>query len=363
MDGSGLPANFTATANALEGMAFAAKDTLLVVDDFAPTGRQSDTCLQGIAERLFRAAGNQQGRSRLAASGRVCSPQAPRALVLGTGEEVPRGESIRARLLIIEVNATDVERRRLSDCQWAGQEGRFAESMGAFVSWIAGRYEEVQHLRQGRMQEIRSGGQWNGRHARMATALAELQSGWEIFLQFAQAVRAISEDETKQLERGGVGALSELATMQARYQGGDPADRFVSLLRVALATGRGHIADRRGQAPALAGNWGWRRRAKRQGWHPQGRRIGWVSGGDVFLESRTSYEVAQEMAGTERLPLGEQALRHRLRERGLLVSIDVARQMVQVRRTIEGIPRKVLHLKSCDLVGAVAAPFTESLLS
>jgi len=197
----------------------------------------------------------------------------------------------------------------------------------------------------------------------MATALAELQSGWEIFLQFAQAVRAISEDETKQLERGGVGALSELATMQARYQGGDPADRFVSLLRVALATGRGHIADRRGQAPALAGNWGWRRRAKRQGWHPQGRRIGWVSGGDVFLESRTSYEVAQEMAGTERLPLGEQALRHRLRERGLLVSIDVARQMVQVRRTIEGIPRKVLHLKSCDLVGAVAAPFTESLLS
>ena len=72
INGSGLPANFTATANALEGMAFAAKDALLVVDDFAPTGRQSDTCLQGIAERLFRAAGNQQGRSRLAASGRVC---------------------------------------------------------------------------------------------------------------------------------------------------------------------------------------------------------------------------------------------------------------------------------------------------
>ena len=72
--------------------------------------------------------------------------------MLATGEEVPQGESIRARLLIIEVNAADVKHRRLSDCQWAGQEGRFAESMGAFVSWIAGRYEEVQHHRQGRLQ-------------------------------------------------------------------------------------------------------------------------------------------------------------------------------------------------------------------
>src|SRR5579871_2574134 len=37
MDATNLPANFASTGNALEGIAFHAKDALLVVDDFAPT--------------------------------------------------------------------------------------------------------------------------------------------------------------------------------------------------------------------------------------------------------------------------------------------------------------------------------------
>src|SRR5207302_2836950 len=39
MDGSSLPANFASTGNALEWLTFYAKDALLVVDDFAPSGR------------------------------------------------------------------------------------------------------------------------------------------------------------------------------------------------------------------------------------------------------------------------------------------------------------------------------------
>jgi len=58
MDGSSLPANFASTGNALEWLAFYAKDALLVVDDFAPSGRGVDAQLQNVAERLFRAAGN-----------------------------------------------------------------------------------------------------------------------------------------------------------------------------------------------------------------------------------------------------------------------------------------------------------------
>jgi hypothetical protein len=56
--------------------------------------------------------------------------------------------------------------------------------------------------------------------------------------------------------------------------------------------------------------------------------------------------------------VSEQTLRHRLRERGLLVSTDVGRQMLTVRRTLEGCPRQVLHLKVSDLVawGAEVRP-------
>jgi hypothetical protein len=33
-----------------------------------------------------------------------------------------------------------------------------------------------------------------------------------------------------------------------------------------------------------------------------------------------------------------------------LASVDVGREMLLVRRTLEGVPREVLHLKASDLV-------------
>ncbi|MGO9262180.1 MAG: hypothetical protein ACLQU1_38640 [Bryobacteraceae bacterium] len=78
---------------------------------------------------------------------------------------------------------------------------------------------------------------------------------------------------------------------------------------------------------------------------PQGAHIGWVAGRDLFLEPAASYQVAQQLAGAERLGVSEQTLRYRLREGGFLVSTDVGRQMLTVRRTLEGCPRQVLHLQ------------------
>src|SRR5947209_1407112 len=144
MDATHLPAHFASTANALESLAFHAKDALLVVDDFAPTGRHGDDGLENVAERLFRAVGNQQGRSRMVGNGRFQQARPPRALLLATGEEVPQGPSIRARLVIAEVSLGEVDRRMLGACQRAGEDGLLARAIGAFLSWIAGRYDEMQ---------------------------------------------------------------------------------------------------------------------------------------------------------------------------------------------------------------------------
>jgi hypothetical protein len=307
-----------------------------VVDDFAPTGKQGDPELHRIAERLFRAAGNRQGRGRLGGNGRPRSGKPPRALVLATGEEVPPGQSIRARLLVVEVRTGDVDRAALTACQQAGQQRRLAESMGSFLSWIAGRYEELQQRRKTRMLELRN--HYDGRAVppRLPSTLAELKSAWELFLEFAREAGAISRAEAQELETRGEGALSQLATLH-----------FVALLRAALTCGRAHVADRRGSAPHEAASWGWL--LKPDGWAPQGIRIGWVSGSDLFLDPKASYQVAQGLAGTDRLA-GEQALGRRLRECGLLASVDAGREMVQVRRTLEGDPRQVLHLKAGELV-------------
>jgi len=291
MDAKALPAHFDSTANALEVLAFTAKDALLVVDDFVPTGGTGDGELQGTAERLFRGAGNRQGRSRMSGSGRLRTPQTPRALVLATGEEVPRGQSLRARMLIVELRPAEVDRALLTECQGSARQGQLAVAMAAFLSWIAGQYEELQRRLLTRVRELRNRVLPFVSHARLPAALAELQSGWEIWLQFALEAGGIGSGEQLELAHRMSRALGELGARQAPYQvAGDPALRFVALLQSALASGQAHVANRRlasGQAhvanrrvgvPEAASHWGWRRKPTSRKWMPCGACIGWLMG-------------------------------------------------------------------------------------
>lgn len=79
---------------------------------------------------------------------------------------------------------------------------------------------------------------------------------------------------------------------------------------------------------------------------PQGVRIGWLEGGDLYLDPRLSYGVAQQTTENERLAVSEQTLRHRLKQGHSLVSIDEGRQTLSVRRVLEGCSRQVLHLRA-----------------
>ena len=348
MDAGHLPGNFASTANALEELAFAAKDALMVVDDFVPTGGPADGALHSLAERLFRSAGNRHGRSRMGGR-QLRPPRPPRGLLLATGEEVPRGQSLRARLLAVELHAGEVDRTVLEECQNSGRSGLLATAMGAFLSWLAGRYDQFRRDHLDRVRELRR--EYSGAaHSRLPGAVANLQSGFEVWLKFANEVGAVDDVERMNLKERGQRAFRELLDLQVLYHhAGDPALRFVSLLRAALATGRAHMANRGGAPPASPATYGWHPKPSGLGWIPQGARIGWLAGSNLFLDPEISYMVAQQVAGADRLPIGEQALRHRLHQRGLLVSIDVGRKMLQVRRTLEGQPRQVLHLRVFDL--------------
>jgi hypothetical protein len=175
----------------------------------------------------------------------------------------------------------------------------------------------------------------------------------EIFLEFAEALGAVGRAEKEELEGRCGRALGELAGRQAKYQAArDPAVRFVALLQAALAGGQAHVADRQGKVPAEAVAWGWQRPKSGRRWVSQGTRIGWVAGNDLYLDPLASYQTAQALAGEERLPVSEQALRHQLRQCGLLASMDAGRGMLQVRRTLAGRPRQVLHLRASDLRGS-----------
>jgi hypothetical protein len=158
-----------------------------------------------------------------------------------------------------------------------------------------------------------------------------LQAAWKIPNQFVLDVGAIDHKERVQLDERCTRALDFLAS---------------NCLGV-----WSHVANRDGKPPKEASIWGWKNPTGRK-WIPLGTRIGWLSGTEIFLDPKASYHAAEALSGTERFSESEQALRHRFRERGLLASVDRGRGMVQVRRTLEGAARLVLHLKARDLLGS-----------
>jgi hypothetical protein len=132
-----LPGAWASTGNALELLTFLAKDIVAVIDDFAPTGTAQEVAkYHATADRVLRAVGNQAGRARMSADGRLRPQYAPRGVVLSTGEDVPKGHSLGARLLVVDVARGDVDTCRLTQAQQEAAQGTYAAAMAGYVRWL-----------------------------------------------------------------------------------------------------------------------------------------------------------------------------------------------------------------------------------
>jgi hypothetical protein len=103
--------------NAVEAKDFALKDSLIVVDDFAP-GQQRRRPAPARQSQAHNPGQGQRLRLREAHSGPDCqAPLTPEVLLHPTGEDVSRGRSLRARMLIVEVGSEGPEWERLTSYQ------------------------------------------------------------------------------------------------------------------------------------------------------------------------------------------------------------------------------------------------------
>ena len=349
-----LPASWTSTGNALEGLAFSAKDTVLVVDDFAPTGTQYDLRqYHQKAERLFRSQGNRSCRQRMRSDATLRPPKPPRCLILSTGEDVPEGQSILARALIIEMGPKDMDWRKLTQCQHDAKTGLYAAALSAFVQWIAGRYKQIQEEMTKNSAEFRQKATQSNQHRRTPEIVGELALGFRYFLDFAESAGAITVAESSDLWARCWDALGKAANSQLVQQAAsDSVLRFLELVSSALGSGQAHLAAPDGSKPTGPAAWGWREKTigtgagERTEWQPQGHRIGWVTQDDVYLDPDASYKAAQMMAGGgEGISVSGRTLRKRLHERGLIIADD-RRETLTVRRVLEGRKHNVLHFSA-----------------
>jgi hypothetical protein len=350
-----LPASWSSTGNALEGLAFTAKDFPLVIDDFAPTGSPFDRQrYHREAERIFRAQGNNSARQRMRADTSLRPPKPPRGLILSTGEEIPTGQSIRARCFILEFGPNTIDKDKLTEAQKRGAAGIYCRAFTAYLQWLAGHLDGIQQSAHERLAEFRKKATTSEQHRRTPWLVAELFFGWEIFLQFAQEKNVLSIAEKRELSDLVWVALGVAAAGQSKFQKtSEPTRRFLELTEAAIASGKAHLANLHGREPPMPEAFGWRSfvvgvdENERIDWRPQGDRIGWVDrdSGDLFLEPHASYSAAQRMAGLggEGISVSDQTLHKRLDEKRLLKSKAKGRGLT-VRKQVEGRRREVLHL-------------------
>ncbi len=354
-----LPAAWAATANALERTVFDFKDALAVIDDFAPTGSPYDVArYHAAADRVLRGTGNAAGRARMAADGGRRPDYPPRGLVLSTGEDVPRGQSLRARTVVLEVAPGDVELERLTELQTLGRNGVFVRVTAAYVRWLAPQLDELRDRFLDDIADLRAQAHRTGMHGRTPEATANLALGWRFWLAFAQDEGALTAAEAAHTWLRVWAALLGVAARQADHQAvEDPPRRFLELLAAAIASGQAHVAAPSGGAPSESQGWGWRERTVGTGEYertegvPQGLQVGWLDGDDLYLEPDAAYAAAQRVGqatGTA-LTVHPRTLVKRLHERGLLRGTEQRVGTLTVRRTVAGQRRRVLYLAATAL--------------
>jgi len=352
IDARNLPGSWTSTGNALEGLAFLAKDAILVVDDFAPAGSTYDVQrYHREADRVLRAQGNNSGRQRMRSDATLRPARPPRGLIISTGEDVPRGQSLRARVFVLDMGPKDLDWGALTECQGDALDGTYAKALAGFVQWLAPHYQQI---RASLRKEVAGLQQWAVRgttHRRTPQIVANLTIGLQYWLRYAQDSGAITSEEALAILRRCWLGLGEAAADQFHHQGSnEPTGRFLALLSSAIGSGRAHVAAQDGTEPDQPAMWGWREHTLggpelSSEWRPSGECIGWLDGENLLVDPDASYAVVQRLARDQgdSLNVTVRTLAKRLKEKGFLASTDVSRQTLTVRRSLGRRRRDVLH--------------------
>ena len=254
-----LPASFNDTANAIERLSFAAKDTLLVVDDYHPARDQREAQAMGyVASRLLRSVGNNRGRSRMRADTSLRPELWPRCVPVVSGERLPEGHSSLARIFPVPVEPGTVDLERLSKAQT--KRPLYAQAMSAYIQYLAGKLDDLRDQLPLRFQDLRRRAQFAGGHRREPGQVAYLQLSLDIWLEFAVEIGAVSSDERTALVSDSWDVLLQHARQQANDLANEsPVQIFLALLADGFASKRAYFEARSGGLPENAEAWGWAR--------------------------------------------------------------------------------------------------------
>jgi len=243
-----LPGSWTSTENALEARLFTVKDAIAVIDDYAPNAdSRAQQELEKRAQRIIRGIGNRASRGRLRADLTQQPDRPPRGLVVCTGEDLPTGHSIQARLVIVEVDRERLNLAVISDLQARGD--RLAHAMRGYIEWLQPVIPQLKREMPARLGRLRNDLYQIGSHLRQADALAQLRGSFDLLLEFAEHVGALDAARAADLRASARHTLRAIGEAQGSVlKDLEPAERFMSVLGTLLEQRRVRLV-RKGTSP------------------------------------------------------------------------------------------------------------------
>jgi hypothetical protein len=361
MDAHHLPGSWESTENSLEMLLFQAKDVAVVVDDFKPKGAKYDQDrLHMKADRVFRQVGNGSARGRLNSNLEQRAERRPRCLLISTGEDVPRGQSLKARAVVRTLHeplTTGEASQRLLAAQKDARSGLYAQAMAAFIEWLAPQITDIQAQMPALIEAERERLHIDG-HARAGTNTANMLLGMKYFLRFACECGALTQEESQSYLTRCINALKQIAREASSENAHDkPSEQWQRLIVAAITNKSAHLVRSNGDNPGLEYGWSQRERHVQSeegsyiemSYQGGGSQIGWIDGDDIYLLPTAAYKAARAIgeATGDSITTTELMLRKFLVQDGMLAStgLGTPRKTITVRRRLEGLQRDVLHIK------------------
>ena len=352
MDARNLPGSWTSTANALEALAYRIKDAIFVIDDFIPVGTSwQQKQYQGNADRIMRGQGNQQGRARLTDISSLQQTMYPRGLIISSGEDTPEGQSLRGRMMIVELSKGDVNADRLTKAQADRQ--LLPHAMANYIQWLAASRESIKQNQKLRRMEIRDANR-NVGHARTPQMIGDLLAAAETFVEHGLEMEFCSQEDAETLLQQIEAGLKETGIDQTRFiVESDVAETFVKVFQSALMAMRVHLASIEGGQPDEPRMMGWQEHQSGTvySYTPKGVKIGWADEekDTIYLDHAVAYDELKKQSGGQ-IAVTATTLWKRLKEAGLLAATDETRKRNTMRMVCEKSQKQVVAVRLSAII-------------
>jgi len=323
--------NFGDTANSLEKRAFLLKDALLVLDDYHPDSRKSDSQLkESIAQRLIRSYSNRTGRGRLNADTTDKGRYEPRGMLLITGEELVMLQSTLARLVVIKLSEGDISQTQLSALQ--AKAHLLPHAMSSFVSWVQHNIQEIRTTFKSKFSELRAKACAGNMHKRLPEQSAFLQFALDSVLSWTVDKGIVASAEATKLSNEGWNIFMKLCGEQSqRIESEDPVEKFFDILNTLIAQEKVKIKNVYSSVAGVADN-------------PNGELIGYENNEFFYFLPQALWHTVQKYCSEEgvHFPFRKDTFYRMLKEKKFLVTTDNQTATVEY---LEGKARRVLKME------------------